>query len=318
MISLLLAVLIRIKFISVPLLALCLWVITSVNSFAQQDPHYTQYRYNLSVVNPAYAGSQGLLSANLLYRNQWSGLEGAPETYTFSAHSPFGEESGLGLSAIRDRLGPVQETNVYADYSYTLQLGRDQYLALGLKAGATFHDVGLTELEVVDPLDPFFSQDISKVYPNFGIGAYYFTDNYFISLSVPNLLTSVHLDENGLRYGNERNHMFIAGGYLFVISDDLSLRPSAMLKGTFRSPWTFDLNFNVLIVNTVEGGVSYRLNDSFSGLVGIWVSDVMRIGYAYDAVVSPISNVGGASHEIILTFDIVFGDGGRVIPPRFL
>ena len=87
---------------------------------AQQDPQYTQYMYNMNVVNPAYAGSKESLSITALYRNQWSGFDGAPETFTFSAHSPFGDKIGLGLSAIKDELGPISETNVFVDFSYTL------------------------------------------------------------------------------------------------------------------------------------------------------------------------------------------------------
>src|SRR5690606_12784485 len=86
---------------------------------AQQDPQYTQYMYNMNVINPAYAGSRETLSLTGLYRSQWHGLDGNPVSYTFSAHSPLGSNVGLGLSAIKDELGPVKETNVYADFSYT-------------------------------------------------------------------------------------------------------------------------------------------------------------------------------------------------------
>ena len=129
---------------------------------AQQDPQYTQYMYNMNVVNPAYAGSKESLSLTALYRKQWSGLDGAPETFTFSGHSPISDKVGLGLSAVKDELGPISETNVYADFSYTLEVGDNTKLALGIKAGATFHDVGLTSLELQDPGDPFFSQDINN------------------------------------------------------------------------------------------------------------------------------------------------------------
>jgi len=99
---------------------------------AQQDPQYTQYMYNMNVINPAYAGSKENLSFGLLYRSQWAGLEGAPKTGTFFGHSPVGKNVGLGLSVISDQIGPVKENNVYADFSYTLNLGGEHKLALGL------------------------------------------------------------------------------------------------------------------------------------------------------------------------------------------
>ena len=102
---------------------------------AQQDPHYTQYMYNMSVMNPAYAGSKENISGGLLYRKQWVEIEDAPTTGTFFIHSPVGKNVGLGLSAITDKIGPVEENNVYGDFSYTLNLGGEHKLAFGLKAG---------------------------------------------------------------------------------------------------------------------------------------------------------------------------------------
>ncbi|PZD78620.1 PorP/SprF family type IX secretion system membrane protein, partial [Mesonia sp. K7] len=117
----------------------------TIKTNAQQDPQYTQYMYNMNVVNPAYAGSKDHLDVGLLYRSQWNEIEGAPTTFTFNTHSPVGENTGLGLSAISDEIGPIKETNVYADFSYTLRFANSN-LAFGLKAGATFHDVNLMEL----------------------------------------------------------------------------------------------------------------------------------------------------------------------------
>ncbi|GER58832.1 membrane protein [Patiriisocius marinus] len=260
--------------------------------------------YNMNVVNPAYAGSKESISFTALYRNQWSGFDGAPVTYTFSAHGPATDRVGLGLSAIKDELGPISETNVYADFSYTLPLGETLKLALGLKAGATFHDVGLVDLELQDENDPFFSQDINSTYPNIGAGAFLYGENFYLGFSVPNMLNSVHLDENGIRYGNETNHYFGTAGYVFQVSENFKLKPSVMVKSAFDAPTSFDGNLNALFYEKFELGVSYRLDDSFSGLVGFQVLPEVRIGYAYDHITSDINVVANASHEIILTFDL--------------
>ncbi|NND62015.1 MAG: type IX secretion system membrane protein PorP/SprF [Flavobacteriaceae bacterium] len=276
------------------------------DSHAQQDPQYTQYMYNMNVVNPAYAGSKESLSLTALYRKQWSGLDGAPETITFSGHSPVTDKVGLGLSAIKDELGPVKETNVYVDFSYTLQVSDNLNLALGLKAGASFHDVGLSDIELQDPNDPFFSQDINNTYPNIGAGAFFYGDNFYIGLSVPNFLTSVHLDENGLKIGSETNHYFGTAGYVFQVSENVKLKPSVMVKSAFDAPVSYDGNLNALFYEKFEIGASYRLDDSFSGLVGFQATPNIRIGYAYDHVVSDLDAVANASHEVIITFDVFF------------
>ena len=177
-------------------------LLLAYQTHAQQDPQYTQYMYNMNVVNPAYAGSKKGLSLGLLYRTQWSGIDGAPNTGTFFGHSPLGNNMGIGLSVISDQIGPVNETNIYADVSYTLRFGGEHRLAFGVKAGATFHDIGLSGIDLIDQGDPFF-QDISKTTPNFGAGLFYYTDQYYLSLSVPNLLASVHLDADGFKIGSE-------------------------------------------------------------------------------------------------------------------
>jgi type IX secretion system PorP/SprF family membrane protein len=273
--------------------------------------------YNMNVVNPAYAGLKESLSITALYRKQWSGLDGAPETFTFSAHSPVGDKVGLGLSAIKDELGPISETNVFVDFSYTLQLSESFNLALGVKAGATFHDVGLIDLELQDPSDPFFSEDISNTYPNVGAGAFLYTDNFYLGLSVPNLLNSVHLDENGIKFGSETNHYFATAGYVFQVSENVKLKPSVMVKSAFDAPISYDGNLNALFFEKFEIGASYRLDDSFSGLVGFQATENIRIGYAYDSVMSDLDAVASASHEVIITFDLFFNKRSLRSPRYF-
>ncbi|WP_298954735.1 type IX secretion system membrane protein PorP/SprF [uncultured Nonlabens sp.] len=273
---------------------------------AQQDPQYTQYMYNQNVINPAYAGTQDGLNITALYRQQWSGVNGAPETITLSGSSPLGERSGVGLSLIADNLGPVHETNVYGDYSYRLQVGKKTTLALGLKAGVSFFDVGFSSVDTTTPGDDLFSQDVNETFLNLGAGAFLYGDNWYAGFSVPNMLESKHLDENSLKFGNETQHYFVTGGYVFDVADNIKLKPHVLVKGAFDSPISFDLNTNVLFNEKFELGVSYRLEDSFSGLIGMNVTDNIKVGYAYDRVVSDISVVSNSSHEVFITFGLAF------------
>jgi type IX secretion system PorP/SprF family membrane protein len=272
----------------------------------QQDPQYTQYMYNMNIMNPAYAGSRENLSFGLLYRQQWTGIDGAPNTGTFFGHLPVGNNLGLGLSLISDVIGPVRETNAYADISYTLKLGGEHRLAFGIKAGATFHDIGLVDLDVVDETDPFFNQDINKTTPNVGAGLFYYTNKYYLALSVPNLLSSVHLDADGFKIGSETQHYFFTGGYVFDLSPNTELKPSFMVKSAFDAPTSFDVNLNARFFKKFEIGASYRLDDSFSGLVNFAITPSLRVGYAYDAVTSDIKAYAPASHEVMLLFDLNF------------
>ena len=283
-------------------------LLLALQTYGQQDPQYTQYMYNMNIINPAYAGSRENLSFGLLYRNQWTAIDGGPETGTFFGHSPIGNNLGLGLSVIADQIGPVKETNTYVDVSYTLKLGGAHRLAFGVKAGATFHDINLTSsnVSVIDQNDPFFGIGINETTPNFGAGFFYYTDNYYLSLSVPNFLSSVHLDANGNKIGSETQHYFLTGGYVFNVSPKTELKPSFMLKSAFDAPSSFDINLNARFFKKFEIGASYRLDDSFSGLVNFAVTPSIRLGYAYDAISSDIKAYAPASHEVMLLFDLNF------------
>ena len=274
---------------------------------AQQDPQYTQYMYNMNVINPAYAGYSDATSVGFLYRNQWEGLEGAPKTATMNIHFPAGKNVGLGFSAISDEIGPVSETNLYVDFSYTLNLNNDNRLAFGVKAGGTFHDIGLVDLALIDPNDPFFANDINENTANVGAGLYFYKPNkYYFSLSVPNMLQSVHLDYNDYNIGSEHLHIFGAMGYVFDINENFKLKPHTFIKYAVESPVSIDLNANIFMYDLIEFGLGYRTDDSITAMVNFLISPSVRIGYAYDSVQSELSFLTKASHEIFINFDINF------------
>jgi type IX secretion system PorP/SprF family membrane protein len=280
---------------------------------AQQDPHYTQYMYNMSVMNPAYAGSKENLSMGLLYRKQWVEIEDAPTTGTFFGHSAVGKNVGLGLSFISDKIGPVEENNVYGDFSYTLNLGGDHKLAFGVKLGLTFHNVGLfSDINYTLPQqnDPAFSRDITNTYFNFGSGFFYYTNKYYLGLSVPNMLKSTHFDvqrsAEELQFGTETSHYFLTGGYVFDINQSVKFKPFFMLKSAFSAPTSLDVSTNFLFNEKFEVGATYRLEDSFGAMVNYAINPSLRIGYAYDHIVSDLNVTTPSSHEIILLYDLNF------------
>lgn len=286
------------------------------NLTAQQDPQYTQYMYNLAVINPAYAGSKNYLEVTSLYRNQWSGFKGAPKTITVSGHSAIGQKLGLGLSVISDQHGPVKEDNIYIDFSYTLKISDKHQLALGTKAGITVHDIGLANVQIPDSNDPFFSQNINKINPNIGIGTFLYSDNYYVGLSIPNLFKGLHLDESDTKFGSEKLHYFVTAGYVMQLTEEIKFKPSLLLKSEYESPVSFDINANFLFFEKLELGVSYRYQDAFSGLINFPLTKYIKAGYAYDYILSDIRFAAPGSHEIFLQFNLNFSS--RVSrSPRF-
>lgn len=277
---------------------------------AQQDPHYTQYMYNMNVINPAYAGSKENMSFGLLYRMQWVDIQDAPSTFSFSGSTPVGKNVGIGLSLINDQIGPVEETNAYVDVSYTLNLGGEHRLAFGMKGGATFHKVGLfSEIGngyVPDPGDDAFAEDTSNTFMNVGAGFFYYTQKYYVAFSVPNMLKSTHLERSGRKFGTESLHYFLTGGYVFDLSPNTKLKPFAMVKSAFDAPVSFDASVNAMFNDKLEFGVTYRLEDSFGAMVSYGITPNLRLGYAYDHIISDLNVTTPSSHEFILLFDLNF------------
>ncbi len=276
---------------------------------AQQDPHYTQYMYNMNVINPAYAGSKENLSFGLLYRKQWVDIEDAPTTFTASGSSPIGKNVGIGLSVISDKIGPVEENNIYGDFSYTLNLGGEHRLAFGVKTGVTLHKIDFNRIYPTLPNindDAFSGSNPSTAHMNFGSGLFYYTNKYYVAFSIPNMLNSTYLDYNGRKYGSEVSHYFLTGGYVFDLSPSVKFKPFAMLKSAFKAPVSLDASTNFLFNQVFEVGATYRLQDSYGFMVNYAITPTLRIGYAYDRIISDLKTSTPSSHEIIMLFDLNF------------
>lgn len=281
----------------------------SVQGYTQQDPQYTQYMYNMSVLNPAYAtDNPDVINFGALYRAQWVGSEGGPTTGTFFAHSPIAKKVEMGFSLIHDQIGDVvKQTNAFVDFAYVLKLNEKQKLSFGIKAGATFFSTNFNGFVYSDELpDPAFTENLSRVFPNVGVGTFYFGENYYLGLSSPNLLRTKHLErENGIiATGVEEIHYFFTGGYVFNLNDNLKFKPAFMSKVVTGAPMSIDLTGNFLINNVFEIGAGYRWDDSVSGLVNFKVSPSVRIGYAYDYTTSNLGRFNSGSHEVMILFDL--------------
>ena len=297
-----------------------LFYITSAS--AQQDPEYTHYMYNMSVVNPAYAtGVPAMLNLGGLYRTQWVGAIGAPKTFTFFGHTAVTDKVEVGLSLVSDDIGDgaKKENNFYADFAYVLNLGGKNKLSLGLKAGfssiqTNFNGFRFTDLQT----DLAFADNLNVTKPNIGVGAYYFRDNFYVGLSAPNLLSTKHIEEkSGINaYGSESIHTFLTAGYVFQINDMVKLKPAFMSKFVTSAPISVDLTANVLYNNKFELGAAYRINDAVSALMNINVTPSLRVGYAYDHTLSNMGQFNSGTHEIMLLFNLDLLGKGYDKSPR--
>lgn len=284
-------------------------MLLSLLAKAQQDPQYTQYMYNMSVINPAYSTDDtNLINLGGLYRAQWVGSVGGPTTGTFFAHSPFTENQEIGISIVHDQIGNiVKESNVFIDYAYKIKTGETTKLSFGLKAGASFFNTEFDGLKFTDATpDPAFANNISKVFPNIGVGTYFYGNNYYLGLSSPNMLKSKQLkNQDGIiETGVEEIHAYFTGGYVFNLGENYKLKPAFMAKVVKGAPLSLDLTANLLMFNRIELGTAYRWDESVSALANFLITPNLRIGYAYDYTLNNLGSFNRGSHEIMLLFNI--------------
>lgn len=273
----------------------------STKSNAQQIPHYTQYLYNMQILNPAHVGLRSDVSISLLSRQQWVGFEGAPTTNTFSISGRTYSRLGLGLSVVNDKIGFTSLNNINFDASYTLPISKKSRVSLGLKFGMDLFDNNFNQ--AITPDNDIY-ESFNGRYLNIGFGALYYTSNFFIGASMPYILEGpIYRQANnaGTRDLNYQN-FFISAGAVFSLSENFNIRPSFIIKNNENLPLTFDLNSNLIYKNLIEAGVSYRYKNSVNLIFAILLNEKFRVGYSYDYTVD---NLGEdlSSHEIILTID---------------
>jgi len=307
------------------LLILALW---GAASQAQQDAQYTQYMYNTMSVNPAYAGSRGQLSMAALYRSQWAGLDGAPETFTLNFHSPIRDSRiGYGVSVVHDNIGDgvVQETYLDAAVSYTIDVSQSAKLSFGLKAGGSLLSLDFSGLLNFDQ-EPVDQENIDNQFaPNFGVGVYYHSDRFYAGLSAPNLLETEYFDNNAqdsneIQFlSTERINLYFITGYVFDLNYNLKLKPALLTKAVTGAPLQVDLSATFLYNEKFSFGAAYRWDAAISALIGFQLSEQLMLGLAYDKETTALGGTqfNDGSFEIFLRWELVKTFQGMVSPRFF-
>lgn len=289
---------------------------------AQQDAQYTQYMYNTIAVNPAYAGSRGVLSINGLHRSQWVGLDGAPTTQTINFHTPVAERVGVGLSIVNDEIGNGTNQDTYFDgiVSYTVPTSETGKLSFGLKAGGHLLNIDFTRLaNYNNEATTVGLSNIDKRFsPNFGAGIYYHTDKFYAGLSVPNFLKTEHFDSSSSSLAQERMNIYLITGYVFHINPNLKFKPAALVKAVNGAPLQIDLSANFMLNEKFTLGAAYRWDAAISALFGFQITDQFMLGLAYDKETTELGNTAfnDGSFEVLLRYELRT-KYKNVIAPRF-
>ena len=291
----------------------------TIVGFAQQDSQFTQYMYNTININPAYAGSRGALSVFGLYRTQWVGLDGAPETSAFSVNTPINNSKlGIGASLVNDKIGPTNENNISVDVSYTVQTSANFKLSFGIKGTGNIFSLDASKLNPEDAGDPQFQDLENKFSPNVGAGVYWHSDKAYIGLSVPNFIETNRYDDNDVAIFKDKINYYLMAGYVFDLDryQYVKFKPALLTKVVQGAPLQVDVSANFMFNDKFVVGLAYRWSAALSAMAGFQVSDGLYIGYAYDRETTRLNNYNSGSHEIFLRYEF-FKNNGKITTPRF-
>lgn len=262
----------------------------------------------MNLINPAYAGAETGSEFGLNIRSQWAGVEGAPETQSGFFSTNLGKNLGIGLSIINDQTFVENQTSVSADLSYKLKLAESTNLFLGIKAGANSYNVneqGLVTFGV--GADPSLSGLDGGFTPNIGVGAYLKGQDYFVTFSVPRILSPDRLEQNdGLaRLGVDKVHMYFSAGYDISLGGNTVFKPSTLIRYVDAAPLSIDLTAAFSLGKRFELAANYRLDEGIGGYFIFRATENFDLGYAYEASIdSPVNVSSNGSHEVFMKFKL--------------
>ncbi len=298
-------------------------VTLNMRAMAQQDPMYTQYMFNTQTINPAYAGTWESVGFMVLGRQQWTGIEGAPNTYTFTLQAPLkNEKVALGLNIINDEVGYEKRFYVYGDYSYLVKLNEKTNLRMGLKGGFTNYSHNLSAHSILDPEDPSFVGEIETLFkPNFGVGAFLYGQRAYVGFSIPKVVNSKYENNyENFSVAGELRHYFLMAGAVFNMGENIKFKPTMLTKASFTAetgtPLQLDLSGNFLIKDKLWLGAMWRSGDSFGFIAQFLFAEKLRVGYAIDFSTTSLKNYNNGTHEIMVSYELRFKKE-KVTSPRY-
>jgi type IX secretion system PorP/SprF family membrane protein len=310
------------------------------NTNAQQEPQYTQFMYNKLPLNAGYTGAKGCLSLRALYRYQWVKIEGAPQTTSFSIHSPFKKENNaLGFYFVNDRLGVTNQNWFDVSYAYRIPLGKKIRLSIGVNAGLLWYKSNIATLIRNDISDPVYDQNVNRVLPDVGAGLYLYHPMWYVGVSVPNFIKGSLYNKNQTSLlakdisAHRSQHFFAMAGGVIPVTKGFKIRPQFLGKYVFakgqKVPFEADFNLSLLIVDRVNIGATYRTTfgktknvdplknpESIEANLEVWPTKQLMLGFAFDYTLSKLNNYNKGSYEVILGYDFAFKNK-KFDTPRF-
>jgi type IX secretion system PorP/SprF family membrane protein len=274
---------------------------------AQNNTQYAQYMFNGLLFNPAYAGSHDALNVTALYRDQWSGVDGAPRGVSVTGHTPLkSKKLNLGFTLEKEQIGLYDHTRATLAYAYRLPLGKGK-LSFGINAGIDSRSLNRNLLKVTDSDDPtlYYGSGRSSGFVS-GAGAYYHSPSFYIGVAAPSLAGSLQ---------GPGSLVQLHSGALFRLTEQVRLKPSVLLRKQEGSPLYANVSamFYFREILGVAAGYSYK--DTWLTLLDLRINEQLNFGYAYERNTGRLSTFKAGSHEIMLRYIFRYRIGA--VNPRF-
>jgi len=279
-----------------------------VQAQAQHNPQFTHFMFNKLLYNPAYAGNRDALATSAVYRNQWIGIDGAPTTVNFNVHTPFaGKRAGIGLSIVADKIGIVNTTFANLSYNYRVRVGEHAKLSMGISGRLEHGRMDLTDVNAYDGDDDFIMNDMARtVRPNFGMGLFLSSKNYYVGVSLPTVLENSLYSNAG--FESVYRTFYAMGAVVLKMSESVKFKPSVLISYNKNAPFDMDLNASFLFMDALWIGGTYRLDDSIDALIQYQFTPSLRAGMAFDFTTSELNSYTSGGYEIMLEYIFKQGD----------
>lgn len=284
-----------------------IFILINLSLAAQNEVQYTHFLFNKLAYNAAYAGAAQTPIITAIYRNQWLNLDGAPTTATANFHTPLANNRvGLGLNISADRVGMVRTNSIEANYAYRFNLNGGR-LSLGLNGRIEQGQVNWLEaapLDIGDNRIP--SIEAARISSNFGFGMYYEKSNFYLGLSIPQLLRpSIYNDLRDANTNNFHRTFYLMTGGLFNMNDNIKLQPGLLVSHNPVVPFELDLNTNIIFLDALWVGANYRLGDSFSAIIQYQFTPQLRLGTAFDFTMTELNSYSNGTIEMMLSYQFI-------------
>ena len=284
-----------------------------ISAFGQSDVHYSMFKLNRQIFNPAVTGANKSMTFTMHRRDQWGNFPGAPKTWTFQGHTPvFHEKVGLGISFISEEIGIYKTNMVSLNYAYHISLGEKSMLRIGGLAEFSHATVRWEMADALDLQDVTLGVSESRTRANAGAGIFYELGEFYVGFSIPKLLINNLYSESGAIPSsvlNLRTYYFQIGT-AFQLRENLALSPGILIATNPSAPFEFDVNVNLLMFDKIGVGFAYRFQDSADAILQYKLNNQFKIAAGFDFTVSGLQESAPSSYEVLMQYELKYENNG--------